>query len=93
MPRGRETIASEILGALKDEGDEEGPFLVFYDFNTRATTVFYKNLEEIRATLEDGERIQKSVVKCTKLRTARAIKKLAEHYKADVLLFRVEPFE
>ena len=93
VSRGKKTIASRILKDLEDESDEEGTFLVFYDFNTRATTVFYKNLEEIRRTLGDGERLQKSVIQCRKLRTARAIEKLAEHYKADVLLFRAEALE
>ena len=93
VPRGRETIASKILKDLSDENDEEGNFLVFYDFKTRATTVFYKNLEDIRKTLGDGEKIQKSVIQCKFARTAKAIKKLAEHYKANVLLYRAEPLE
>ena len=89
MSRGSESLASSILRTTEDT-NETGDFLVFYDFKTRATAVFYTNLKKIQHELQDGVRIQKSVIQCKKLCTARAIKKLAEHYKADVLLFKVE---
>ena len=93
MTRGKRTIASKILEDLKDENDEIGNFLVLYDFKGKASFYFYKNLKAIREELHDGERIQKSVVQCNRLKPARAIEKLAKYYKADILLFRAEPLE
>jgi len=93
VPRGKKTIASEILKDLEDYRDEEGNFLVLYDFTRRATSTFYTNLKTIRNELQDGVRIQKSAMNCKRLLTAQAIKKLAEHYKANVLLFRIESLE
>lgn len=93
VPRGKKTIASRILASLETETDEKGVFLVFYDFTGKASFYFYKNLKIIQETLEDGEKIQKSVLQCKRLKTARAIQQLAKHYKADVLLYRAEPLE
>jgi len=93
MPRGKKTIASRILLELEDDSDEAGTFLVFYDFKENPSKYFYRNLHLIFETLDDGERIQASVIKSKRLKTARAIEKLAEHYKAEVLLFRAEPLE
>lgn len=93
VPRGKKTIASRILTSLEDELDEIGNFLVFYDFPGKASFYFYKNLALIHEELQDGKRIQKSVIECKKLRTVRAIEQLAKHYKADVLLYRAEALE
>jgi len=93
LPRGKKTIASTILKDLEDMSDEEGSFLVLYDFTGKASFYFYKNLHIIQETLGDGETIQKSTLQCKYLRTARAIQTLAKRYKANVLLFRAELLE
>lgn len=92
MPRGKKTIAREIIEALEEESDE-GNFLVLYDFTGKISNYYYKNLKVILETFGDGEWIQKSVIQCKFARTARAIKKLAEHYEAQVLIFRAELLE
>jgi len=94
--RGRRSIASMILEDLKDERYlfvEEGCFLVLYDFSGKISNYFYKNLDVIRDTLGDGVRVQKSVIQCKSLRTARAVERLAKRYKAEVLVFSAKPLE
>lgn len=91
--RGRRSIASGILEDLEGESTEEGCYLVIYDFKVKPSLYFYKNLQVIQETLGDGVRIQVSVIRCRKLKTARAVEKLAGHYKADALVFRAEPLE
>jgi len=95
VPRGEKgkTIAKTILEELEDESDEKGNFLVFYDFKQKPSQYFYRNLNRIIEALEDGERIQVSIIECKRLKTAQAIEKLAKRYKADVLLYRAEPLE
>ena len=88
--KGRKSVASGILNDLEGESMEEGCYLVFYDFKEKTSLYFYKNLEVIRGKLQDGERIQKSVVQCRMLKTARAIRKLCGHYGAESLIFRAE---
>lgn len=91
--RGRRTIASKILEDLKDESMEEAGYLVVYDFRAKPSLYFYKNFEVIQKTLGDGVRIQKSVIQCKYMRTAKAIERLATHYDAQALVFRAEPVE
>lgn len=89
--RGRRTVASEVLEELGEEIIGEGCYLVFYDFQVKPSFYFYKNLQIIQDTLGDGVRIQSSVMQCSKLKTARAIEKLAKRYEAKVLVFKAEP--
>jgi len=88
--KGRKSVASGILNDLEGESMEEGCYLVFYDFKEKTSLYFYKNLEVIQGELKDGSRIQKSVVQCRMLKTARAIERLCGHYGAQALLFRAE---
>lgn len=88
--RGRRTIASEILEGLEEESTEEGCYLVFYDFKVKPSLYFYKSLEVIQGKLQDGAKIQRSVVQCRMLKTARAIEKLCGHYGAKALVYRAE---
>lgn len=87
--RARRSTASKILRDLKEESMEEGCYLVLYDFQVHPQPAFYRNLEEIQGELQDGERIQRSVVQCKYARTAKAIKALCTHYKAEALIFKV----
>lgn len=94
----RKSIAEYIIEDLEEFEDSEGPFIVMYDFarSAGASTQpnFWKNLNRLFSKLGDGERVQLSVIKCHMLRTATAIKMLAERYKArDVAIYRVERVE
>lgn len=91
--RGRRSIASKILETLEGVSTEKALYLVIYDFKAKPSLYFYKNLEVIFKVTQDGERIQMSVLQCRMLKTARAIEQLATHYKAQALVFKVEPME
>lgn len=93
--RGRASIADEIVEGLEDFEDSEGSFLVMYAFarpkGKSITPAFWRNLNRLFDKLGDGKRIKLSVIECKMLRTAMAIKELAEHYKArDVSVYRFE---
>ena len=68
--RGKPTIASQILKDLEGN-DEDGEFLVFYDNKGHPSEYFYKNLHRIMEARSDGEWIQRSVISCRKLKTAK----------------------
>lgn len=82
-------MTEKILKDVEDV-EEEGSFLVLYAFKRRAVVHFYKNMKRVFSLLEDGSLIQKSVVKCRLLKTAQAVKGLAEHFGAKALIFRAE---
>jgi hypothetical protein len=84
---GRKAISEKILEELGEE-ETEGDYLVLYDFEGHVQGEFYNNLYRIFAR-GDGELIQRSVVKCTKRKTALAIRALAKHYGAKTLLYEV----
>ena len=70
------------------EDDEEGCFLVFFDFTGKISQYFYKNLERIQKRQGDGKKVQFSVLECTHLRTAKVIALLAQHYEGEVLIYK-----
>ena len=91
----RKSIADEVIEGLEGFEDSEGPFIVTYDFARAGGKSihhsFWRNLNRLFIKLGDGKRTQLSVIECKKLRTAMAIKALAERFKArDVIIYRVE---
>lgn len=90
---GKKSLAQKILEDLEDEEDEEGGYLICYDFKEKPRTPFYTNLERLFSSLEDGSLIQKSVVSCRRLKTVQAVNRLAKHYGAEALIFRAELIE
>ena len=91
----RKSIADEIIEDLEEFEDSEGLFLVMYDFTRSAGASvhpnFWNNLNRLFGKLGDGERIQLSVIECQFLKTAVAIKRLAERYKArTVVIYRAD---
>lgn len=94
----RKSIADEIIEGLEDFEDSEGPFLVTYDFAREAGKSihhsFWRNLNRLFEKLGDGRRFQLSIMECQRLKTAMAIKVLAERFNArDVAIFKVERVE
>lgn len=92
---GRRSIADLILEDLEDDPDREGTYLLIYDFPSerRATIEFHRNLDRIRAAMDDGLRIQYSVLRFTRLKTAHAARRLAKHYGAETRLFEGKEIE
>jgi len=91
----RKSIADEVIEGLEDFEDSEGPFIVTYDFARKEGKSihhsFWRNLNRLFIKLGDGKRVQLSVMECQRLKTATAIKVLAERFKArDVIIYRVE---
>jgi len=84
--RGRKTVAQHIFDEIGDNYDEEGLYLVIYDFELQAGETthhgFFRNLKRIMDR-GDGLRVQRSVIECKSLRTARAIELLCRHYSPD----------
>ena len=94
MVQGRKTITAHIFEDLQDLEDSEGHWLVLYDFAQAAGEVtphgFFRNLNRILA-MGDSIRIQKSVIACRRLKTARAIEALCHHYGArDIDIYEVK---
>jgi len=90
--RGRKKVAIKILKEI-NEKDEKGDYIVVYDFGKRIPTEFYKGIEYLKEeTKDDGiiiNRWQKSVYYTNSKQIALAIKSLAEHYHAKVLVLRI----
>ncbi len=93
MVQGRKTITAHIFEDLQDLEDSEGHWLVLYDFAQAAGEVtphgFFTNLNRI---LDMGEaiRVQKSVIECRRLKSARAIEALCRYYGArDIDIYEV----
>jgi CRISPR/Cas system-associated endoribonuclease Cas2 len=96
--RGRKTTATHIYEKIGDDYDDMGLYLVLYDFELHAGEVvnhaFFKNINRI-LDMGDGVRVQRSVIECKHLRTARAIEALCRHYSPDdrgleVLIYEVK---
>ena len=87
MPR--KSLAEDLLNQFEEE-DKEGDFLVIYDFPGKTKAEFYHNLKRIFAAQADGGLVQRSVVHCCKLKTAKSAKALAAHYGAKTLLYEVK---
>lgn len=89
----RKSIAQKILEELESLQDEETPHILIYGFNPKEGKIhiaFYDNVKRIFNALEDGLILQRGVIKCDRYKTAQALKMLAEHYGAKVLLFKVK---
>ncbi|MCK4702527.1 hypothetical protein KAT55_04135 [Candidatus Bathyarchaeota archaeon] len=83
------SLAQQILDE-DASADEEGTWIVVYDFRDRKPCPrFWVNLRRLKE-LADCRSIQYSVVVAGNRRTASAVAKLASHYGAEVAVFRGE---
>lgn len=86
---GRRSLAEELYEEAED-GEEEGLWIVVYDFETKPNPKFWVNLHRL-STYSSGSRlIQHSVYLTGSKRVARAVVKLARHYGASVEVFKGE---
>jgi len=90
---GRKSIAQKIYEGLESIEDQEGTWLVIYDFKSKPNPRFWGNLRRIKGWAGDGELIQYSVYRAESRRSALTAVKVAEYYGADVVLFRGELVE
>ena len=92
---GRKSVAARILENLEKDLDQEGSFILVYNFPARARPQpeFYNNLQRIFEALGDGVRVQKSTIHFKTLKAAQATRALATHYGAQTLLFQGKEIE
>ncbi len=83
------SLAQRILDE-ESSADEEGTWIVVYDFRERKPSPrFWVNLRRLKE-LAGCRRIQYSVVVAGNRGAAAAVARLASHYGADVAVFRGE---
>ncbi|OYT31159.1 MAG: hypothetical protein DRJ64_02325 [Thermoprotei archaeon] len=89
---GRQKIIEKIEKNI-NVNDEEGVFLVIYDFYkenvNKIPERFYKNLYLLFEKYTDCHFIQKSVIECMHLKSAFIIRELVRHYGGNVSIYRV----
>lgn len=96
MPR--KSHIDKVLEELADIKDVVGLYVVIYGFDhssgEKISRRFYDNLERLNDRLGGVRRVQRGVYECGHLKTALAIKGIAEIFKAkDVVIYRVEKIE
>lgn len=92
---GRRTIANKVIDDLADFKGAEGHFLIVYEFasKTKENTHqnFYTNLNRILEYLDDGLRVQRSIIECKQELTVKAITALCKYYGAgDITIYEVK---
>jgi len=90
---GRRPIAYHLIEKFNCSSPGNSSYIVVYDFSTSGSRSisrsFYRNLERIRDSLNDGFLVQKSVFECRKKNTALAVAELARIYGARVRIYEV----
>jgi len=92
---GRRTIANKIIDDLADFKGAEGHFLIIYDFASKIGETthqnFFTNLHRIMEYLDDGLRVQRSIIECKQELTVKAITALCRYYGArDITIYEVK---
>ena len=81
------------MDVVPEEEEQEGTWLVMYDFDTKPNPGFWSNLKRIRDLLEKGSMVQYSVFMTKSRRGAIVAEKLARYYGAQVDVFKGEKVE
>ncbi|MCW4050743.1 MAG: hypothetical protein NWE89_13515 [Candidatus Bathyarchaeota archaeon] len=88
---GRRSLAEIILDQIPEYPDEESQWIVLYDFrDMKPNPNFWKNLDRVKMKMGDGHNPQFSVFLTNKRKAAIAAARLARHYKAEVLVYKVQ---
>ena len=86
---GRKSIAEEYYGEIPEK-EEEGTWLVLYDFKSKPNPRFWANIKRLTRLVGEGSLVQYSVFMTKSRRGAVTAVKIARHYGARVMLFRGE---
>lgn len=89
---GRKSIAEKFYSEIQ-EYEEEGTWLVMYDFKSKTNRRFWANIKRLIRLVGEGSLVQYSVFRTKSKRCALALEKIARHYGADVMVFKVEEVE
>ena len=88
---GRKSIAEGYYEEISEEEDEEeGTWLVIYDFRSKPNPRFWGNLKRLVGLVGEGSLVQYSVFMTRSRRGAMAGVKIARHYGAEVMVFKGE---
>ncbi len=91
---GRISLAVKFYEETENIPEEDGTWLVLYDFKgIKPSTKYWTNLNRIIKITGKGSLIQYSVFTTTNKRAAAVAKKLAEHYGAETIVYKVDKAE
>ena len=91
---GRKSIAEEYYSEIPEEEDEEeGTWLVMYDFKSKPNPRFWGNVKRLIGLVGEGSLVQYSVFMTRSRRGAMAAERIARHYGASVMVFKGEEIE
>ena len=91
---GRKSLAEKYYEETENIPEEQGTWLVLYDFKgIKPSTKYWTNLNRLIKITGGGALIQYSVFTTMNRRAAAVAKKLAEHYGAETVWYKVEKVE
>ena len=91
---GRISLAKKFYEETENIPQEDGTWLVLYDFKgIKPSTKYWTNLNRLIKITGGGSLIQYSVFTTKEKRAAAVAKRLAEHYGAETIMYRVEKVE
>ena len=91
---GRRSLAEKFYQETENLPEEAGTWLVLYDFKgIKPSVKYWTNLNRLIKMTGGGSLIQYSVFTTKEKRAAFAARKLAEHYGAETIVYKVEKEE
>ncbi len=89
---GRKSLAEKFYQQVEEDYEEEGgTWLVLYDFKgVKANSKFWINMKRVEDLVGGGSLIQYSVFTTASKRGAITLRRLAEHYGGETILYRAE---
>jgi len=90
---GRKSLAEEYYEETSKKDEEEGTWLVMYDFKSKPNPRFWGNVRRLIGLVGEGSLVQYSVFMTRSRRGAMAAERLARHYGASVMVFKGEEVE
>jgi hypothetical protein len=91
---GRISLAKKFYEEAKNIPEEDGTWLVLYDFKgIKPSTKYWTNLNRLIKIAGSGSLIQYSVFTSKDNRAAAVAKRLAEHYGAETIMYKVDKAE
>ncbi len=88
---GRISLAKKFYEEAENISEEDGTWLVLYDFKgIKPSTKYWTNLHRLIKFAGGGSLIQHSVFTTKNKRAAAVAKRLAEHYGAETIVYKVD---
>ena len=91
---GRISLAKKFYEETQNISEEDGTWLVLYDFKgIKPSTKYWTNIHRLIKIAGGGSLIQYSVFTSKDKRSAAVAKRLAEHYGAETIVYKVDKAE